>query len=127
MILKIKEKIFKDAISEYSKRLSKYTNLQIIEVDSNKKVIILYEVIETAPGEETIIDGIKYQKNLKTTGKVYKYMKEYIEILEHYKAITGIEYEIRYQNEFNNASLIASTGISGISVRCNVPVNSTLQ
>ena len=50
-------------------------------VDSNKKVIILYEVIETAPGEETIIDGIKYQKNLKTTGKVYKYMKEYIEIL----------------------------------------------
>lgn len=30
---KIKEKIFKDAISEYSKRLSKYTNLQIIEVD----------------------------------------------------------------------------------------------
>lgn len=30
---KIKEKFFKDAISEYSKRLSKYTNLQIIEVD----------------------------------------------------------------------------------------------
>lgn len=30
---KIKESFFKDAISEYSKRLSKYTNLQIIEVD----------------------------------------------------------------------------------------------
>lgn len=30
---KIKEKFFKDAISDYSKRLSKYTNLQIIEVD----------------------------------------------------------------------------------------------
>ena len=30
---KIKETFFKDAISEYSKRLSKYTNLQIIEVD----------------------------------------------------------------------------------------------
>ncbi len=30
---KIKEKFFKDAVSEYSKRLSKYTNLQIIEVD----------------------------------------------------------------------------------------------
>ena len=75
---------------------------KITEVDSNKKVIILYEVIETAPGEEVIIDGIKYQKNLKTTGKVYTYMKEYIEILDHYKAITGIEYEIRYQNEFNS-------------------------
>ena len=30
---KIKEKFFKDAVSEYNKRLSKYTNLQIIEVD----------------------------------------------------------------------------------------------
>ena len=30
---KIKEHFFKDAISEYSKRLSKYTSLQIIEVD----------------------------------------------------------------------------------------------
>lgn len=30
---KIKEKYFKDAILEYQKRLSKYTKLQIIEVD----------------------------------------------------------------------------------------------
>lgn len=75
---------------------------KITEVDSNKKVIILYEVIETALSEEIIIDGIKYQKNLKTTGKVYTYMKEYIEILDYYKAITGIEYEVRYQNEFNS-------------------------
>lgn len=30
---KIKEKFFKDAILEYQKRLSKYTKLQIIEVD----------------------------------------------------------------------------------------------
>lgn len=30
---KIKEKFYKDAILEYSKRLSKYTNFQIIEVD----------------------------------------------------------------------------------------------
>ena len=30
---KTKELFFKDAISEYSKRLSKYTNFQIIEVD----------------------------------------------------------------------------------------------
>ncbi len=75
---------------------------KITEIDSSKKVIILYEVIETAPGEELIINGIKYQKNLKTTGKVYKYMKEYIEILDYYKSLTGIEYEIRYQNEFNS-------------------------
>ena len=33
---KIKEKFFKDAISEYSKRLSKYVNLNIIEVSDEK-------------------------------------------------------------------------------------------
>ena len=33
---KIKEKFFKDAIDEYSKRLSKYCNLNIIEVQDSK-------------------------------------------------------------------------------------------
>jgi len=33
---KIKEKFFRDAISEYSKRLSKYCNLEIIEVSDEK-------------------------------------------------------------------------------------------
>jgi len=33
---KIKEKFFKDAISEYSKRLSKYCSLEIIEVADEK-------------------------------------------------------------------------------------------
>ena len=33
---KIKEKFFKDAIDEYSKRLSKYCNLKIIEVQDSK-------------------------------------------------------------------------------------------
>ena len=33
---KIKEKFFKDAINEYSKRLSKYCNLNIIEVADSK-------------------------------------------------------------------------------------------
>lgn len=65
-------------------------------------------MIETAPGEEFIIDGIKYQKNLKTIGKVFTYMEEYIEILEYYKSITGINYEIRYQNEFNNQTEIGN-------------------
>ena len=33
---KIKEKFFKEAIEEYSKRLSKYCNLNIIEVEDSK-------------------------------------------------------------------------------------------
>ena len=33
---KIKEKFFRDAISEYSKRLSKFCKLNVIEVDDEK-------------------------------------------------------------------------------------------
>lgn len=36
MFGKIKEKYFKDAIQEYSKRLSKYCNLDIMEVEDEK-------------------------------------------------------------------------------------------
>ena len=35
---KIKEKFFRDAIDEYTKRLSKYTKLEIIEVADNESI-----------------------------------------------------------------------------------------
>ena len=43
---KIKEKYLKDAISEYSKRLSKYCKLEIIEVADEKTVENASEVVE---------------------------------------------------------------------------------
>lgn len=74
---------------------------KIEEYDSKKKVTILYEVIETAPSETVVIDGVKYQRSLNFTGKIDTYFAEYLEILNHYKELTGIDYEIRYQYEFN--------------------------
>ena len=38
---KIKEKFFSDAIKEYEKRLSKYTKLEIIELEDESKNNIL--------------------------------------------------------------------------------------
>ena len=43
---KIKEKYLKDAIAEYSKRLSKYCKLEIIEVADEKTVENASEVVE---------------------------------------------------------------------------------
>lgn len=74
---------------------------KLVEYDSNKQVTILYEVIETAPSETVIIDGIKYQRSLSFTGKIDTYFSEYLDILNHYKDLTGIDYEVRYQHEFN--------------------------
>lgn len=76
---------------------------RIEEYDNTKNVIILYEVIETSPGETIEINGIKYQKNLLTTGKIDNYINEYIEILDYYKKETNIDYEIRFQKDFNNS------------------------
>lgn len=73
----------------------------IMKYDKNKKVIILYEVIDSAPSETSVINGIKYQKSLKYTGKMNEFLGEYLEILEYYKNLTGITYEIRFQKEFN--------------------------
>ena len=74
----------------------------IMKYDKNKKVIILYEIIDSAPSETSVINGIKYQKSLKYTGKMNEFLGEYLEILEYYKNLTGITYEIRFQKEFNS-------------------------
>lgn len=74
---------------------------QLHMVAPNKKISILYEVIETAPGEQTCINGIRYQKNLLTTGTLYQFLPEYVDILDYLKSKTYINYKIRFQREFN--------------------------
>ncbi|XCP83673.1 23S rRNA (pseudouridine(1915)-N(3))-methyltransferase RlmH [Roseburia hominis] len=68
---KIKEKYLRDAISEYSKRLSKYCKLEMIEVSDEK----------TPEGaSETVEDSIRD----KEAGRILKYLKDdaYIITLE---------------------------------------------
>lgn len=60
---KIKEKYLKDAIAEYSKRLSKYCKLEIIEVADEKTPDNASEVVE---------DGIRS----KEAERILKYVKE---------------------------------------------------
>ena len=59
---KIKENYLKEAINEYSKRLSKYCNLKFVELDDEKLPAKMYEsnLIETKQKEcKKIIDNIK--------------------------------------------------------------------
>ncbi len=68
---KIKEKYLKDAIAEYSKRLSKYCKLEIVEVADEKTPDNASEVVE---------DGIRS----KEAERILKYVKDdaYIITLE---------------------------------------------
>lgn len=67
---------------------------------------ILFEVVDTAPGEQVVINGITYQKSLKSTGKLAEFMPQFIEILDFLKIKTQVNYEIRYQSEFNSQKFI---------------------
>ena len=41
-------------------------------------VVILFEVVDTAPSETIEINGIKYQKSLKITGKINNNFDDYL-------------------------------------------------
>lgn len=72
-------------------------------------ISILFEVVDTAPSEKIEINGITYQKSLKSAGIIEKYIPQFTEILQFYSKKTGISYEIRYQHEFNNLKEVKST------------------
>ena len=60
---KIKEKYLKDAISEYSKRLSKYCKLEIIEVADEKTPDNASEVVEDSIRSKEAERILKYVKD----------------------------------------------------------------
>lgn len=59
---KIKEKYLKDAIAEYSKRLSKYCKLEIVEVADEKTLENVSETVENAIREKEAERILKYVK-----------------------------------------------------------------
>lgn len=89
--------VFSTAFSLAKKIMNKYPN---------KKVSVLFEVVDTAPSETVCINNIKYQKSLKSTGVLDNYFKEYIEILDYLKKINSVDYYYRFQKDFNKQKYI---------------------
>lgn len=75
---------------------------EIKKYKEDMEIIIMYEIIDTAPSQEFYINNIKYQKSLKETAELDNNMEEYIEIMDYLKHRSTIDYEIRYQSEFNS-------------------------
>lgn len=71
------------------------------EINPNLNVKVLFEVVDTAPSETVEINGVKYQRSLKNTGKINNNFNDYIEILEYFKTRDIIDYLIRFQSDFN--------------------------
>lgn len=92
---KIKEKYLKDAIAEYSKRLSKYCKLEIIEVADEKT---------PDQGSEVVENGIR----AKEAERIMKYIKE-----DSYVVTLEIQGKMLSSEEL--ASKIDQLGIQGKS------------
>ena len=79
---------------------------KIKKINPLKKVSVLFEVVDTAPSKTVKINNILYQQSLRRTKDHLKYMNEYIEIFDVLKQETNVDYNIRYQSEFNSNSEI---------------------
>ena len=92
---KIKEKYLKDAITEYSKRLSRYCKLEIIEVPDEKT---------PDNASETVEDGIR----VKEGERILKYVRD-----DAYVVTLEIEGKLLTSEEL--AKKIENLGIQGTS------------
>ena len=118
---KIKEKFFKDAIDEYSKRLSRYCKLNIIEVSDEKIPEMAGEKIEEKVKEkecDNLINHLKkdsYVIALDLKGKEY----DSVELSKHIEQLSintsNITFIIGGSLGLNNKILSLDSYISGIT------------
>lgn len=75
---------------------------KIKEYDPTLSVSVIFEVVDTAPNKTIVINGIKYQQDLKGSEKMLASMNDFMEILEFLSKKNNISYDIRYQSGFNS-------------------------
>lgn len=70
------------------------------------KIEVFFEVIDTAPYETRVIDGIQYQIGLRESGEADEYLADYLDLFEYLKSQTNVQYNVRRQSEFNSQANI---------------------
>ena len=69
---------------------------------SKKDILVLFEVVDTAPSKKIDINGVSYQYDLKDSDIMEYSMNDFIDILNYYSKKDNIKYKIRKQSEFNS-------------------------
>ena len=94
---KIKERFFEDAIAEYSKRLSRYCKLEIIQVADEKKPDEVEKFISAADSQSDVSaqsDGSEDTESVQTGGNEYQPLEDGYVILPKDVSYKDIDYEI---------------------------------
>ena len=66
----------------------------------DRNVFISLDIVDTAPSEQTTINGIRYEKSQRHTGEMETYMEDYKVIFASLHKFWGVPYRIRRQAEF---------------------------
>ena len=94
---KIKEKFFKDAIAEYQKRLSKYTKLNIIELEDEPNINGILkegEKILKNINEKDYVITLEIEGNMLTSEELAKKIDETLQINSNITFVIGGSYGI---------------------------------
>ena len=71
-----------------------------LQQDHNRNVLISLDLVDTAPSDQLSINGLRYQRSLRATREMDKYMPDFIEILDALEKRTGVQYRVRTQADF---------------------------
>lgn len=71
-----------------------------LQQEYDRSVIVSLDLVDTAPSDQLTIDGLRYQRSLRFTREMDKYMPDFIEILDVLEKRTGVQYRVRTQAEF---------------------------
>ena len=67
---------------------------------SLRDVLISLDLVDTAPSEQLVLGGIKYQRSHRYTGEMENYMDDFRHVMESLHSYSGVPYRIRTQAEF---------------------------
>lgn len=68
--------------------------------DLGMDVIVRCDLWDQAKGEEQIIEGVKYQRSLRSTGGFDEFLPDYVHILGALAKRYDVEYKLRFEEEF---------------------------
>ena len=71
-----------------------------LQQEHGRSVHVSLDIVDTAPSEQLMIENIRYQRSLRFTRELEKYMVDFVEILNALEKRTGVQYRIRTQAEF---------------------------
>ena len=71
-----------------------------LQQEHDRNVLVSLDLVDTAPSDQLTINGLRYQRSLRFTREMDKYMPDFIEILDALSKRTGVTYRVRTQTDF---------------------------